>query len=177
MTIAAGQSGVKYAIFSLGRLWRRQDCVSVSGHAPESRCGVVASDSATTNRLCLIKDWMFLMSFSRRIAVTAGACVLVGAGAALTAPVASAFTIAPAPGGAKITATQSEARAIHDANLKPALDAALPNFRGERTGKSLGTLVDEYSGKAAVTPGATFYTTVTGIPDRTYIDVGYRSRR
>ncbi|MCP2178058.1 hypothetical protein [Williamsia maris] len=122
-------------------------------------------------------EWVVLMVLVRRVAVTAGACAVIGAGAVVGAPLASAFTVAPAPGGATVVTTQSEARAIHNANLKPVIDAVLPGFRGIRTKESVGTLVNRYSGIAANTPGGKFETSVKGLPNRTTIYVGVLTPR
>ena len=117
------------------------------------------------------------MAMMRRVVVTAGACAVLGGGALMAAPVASAFTLTPLPGGASLTTNQAEAAAIHNAHVGPLVDAVLPGQRGKRTGLTAGQLVELYSGQAARTPGSTFNARVTGYPTDTSFYVGYRFPR
>ncbi len=84
------------------------------------------------------------MTMVRRLMVAAGVCAAVGEALA-AAPVASVFAVTPSAGGGAIIATQAEAAALHNAHVGPPVDTVLPGWRGHRTGRSLGALVEVYA--------------------------------
>lgn len=78
------------------------------------------------------------MGVKRRL-VTIGAGVLMtAAGAIAAAPIASAVTYTPVPGGGVVHRNPGEARAIHDARVGGAVDALLPQYGRNQSGRTLG---------------------------------------
>ncbi|WP_156354312.1 hypothetical protein [Gordonia sp. HS-NH1] len=89
------------------------------------------------------------MGVKRRL-VTIGAGVLMTAAATIAAaPIASAVSYTPVPGGGVVHLNPGEARTVHDARVGGAVDALLPQYGRSQSGRTLGQGVQFYSGAAA----------------------------
>lgn len=107
----------------------------------------------------------------RRARVAAGAFVLIGAGSVVAAPIASAFEVYPGPGGGTVILNHQESIAAHNANLGPAINVVLPNYRNP-SGESLGAGFDRNTGLAAGVPGGVTKITVEKVPADPTIRIG-----
>lgn len=89
------------------------------------------------------------MGVKRRLFTIGAGVLLTAAGAIAAAPIASAVTYAPVPGGGVVHLNPAEARTVHDARVRGAVDALLPQYgRSSQNGLTLGQGVEFYSGQA-----------------------------